>query len=252
MSAPNHAAVTLEAQLPKHRQLQRVIPIVSPHFIPAERLAARPDWRTEFGRPAPLALEIGCGTGHFVLQRAAQQPEIDFLAIDIYNKGCLKTCRKLAAAGLDNVRVVRIEARELLVKAIPPASLQAIYINCPDPWPKLRHRDRRLVNRDFLILALHRLLPDGDLIFSSDCLDYAEQVATVLATLPGFTNQLDQPYLGQLPGYPLSKYMRRFLGQGLPLHFIHHRRNPAVPLPAPVDPDLQRGFRARRPGAGDA
>jgi len=252
MSSSNHAAVALDTLPREHRQIQRVIPIVSPQFIPAERLAERPDWCAEFGRSAPLALEIGCGTGHFILQRAAQQPGTDFLAIDIYNKGCLKTCRKLDAAGVNNVRVMRVEARELLVKAIPPASLQAIYINCPDPWPKLRHRDRRLVNRDFLALALHRLLPDGDLIFSSDCHDYAEQVATALATLPGFTNQLEQPYVGQLPGYPLSKYMRRFLGQGLPLHFIHHRRDPAAPLPAPVDPDLQRGFRARRPGTGDA
>jgi tRNA (guanine-N7-)-methyltransferase len=252
MSSPNHAAVAPEALPREHRQIQRVIPIVSPRFIPAGRLAALSDWCTEFGRSAPLALEIGCGTGHFILQRAAQQPETDFLAIDIYNKGCLKTCRKLDAAGLDNVRVMRVEARELLVKALPAASLQAIYINCPDPWPKLRHRDRRLVNRDFLALALHRLLPGGDLIFTSDCHDYAEQVATALAALPGFTNQLEQPYVGQLPGYPLSKYMRRFLGQGLPLHFIHHRRDPAVLLPVPVDPDLQRGFRARRPGTGDA
>ena len=252
MSSPNHAAVVHETRPRVHRQIQRVIPIVSPYFIPAERLTGRPDWRAEFGRSAPLALEIGCGTGHFILQRAAQQPETDFLAIDIYNKGCLKTCRKLAAARLSNVRVVRVEARELLVNAIPAESLQAIYINCPDPWPKQRHRDRRLVNRDFLALALYRLLPDGDVFFSSDCHDYAEQVANALAALPGFTNQLEQPYVGQLPGYPLSKYLRRFLGQGLPLHFIHHRRNPAVPLPAPVDPDLQRGFRARRPGTGDA
>jgi len=236
----------------EHRQLQHVIPIVSPHFIPAARLAARPDWPGEFGRPAPLALEIGCGTGHFILQRAMQQPQTDFLAIDIYNKGCLKTCRKLAAAGLGNVRVIRIEARELLLKAIAAESLQAIYINCPDPWPKQRHRERRLVNRDFLALALCRLRPDGELFFSSDSRDYAEQVAAALATLPGFINQNDQPFSGELPGYPLSKYMRRFLGQGLPMHFIHQRRNPAVPLPTAIAHDLQRGFRAKRPGPGDA
>ena len=252
MNAPNHTVVAVETLLRKHRQIQRVIPIVSPHFLPAERLAAVPDWRVEFGRLAPLALEIGCGTGHFILQRAVQQPESDFLAIDIYNKGCLKTCRKLASAGLHNVRVARVEARELLLKVLPAESLQAIYINCPDPWPKQRHRDRRLVNRDFLALALSRLHPEGDLFFSSDCRDYAEQVVTALAALPGFTNQFEQPYVGQLPGYPLSKYMRRFIGQGLPLHFIHHRRNPAVPLPAPVAHDLQRGFRVRRPGAADA
>ncbi|NJC87729.1 MAG: tRNA (guanosine(46)-N7)-methyltransferase TrmB [Desulfuromonas sp.] len=227
---------------------QRVIPIVSPLFVPTEQLARPLDRLALFGRLAPLALEIGCGTGHFVLQRARQQPELDFLAIDIYNKGCLKTCSKLDAAGLTNVRVLRMEARELLVEALPDDSLQAIYINCPDPWPKKRHRERRLVNRDFLELALRRLHPAGELFFSSDQRDYVEQVAEVLADVPGFRNQLAAPFVESLPGYPLSKYMRRFLDQGLPVHFLHHRRDPAISLPALSGLDLRRGYRARRPG----
>jgi tRNA (guanine-N7-)-methyltransferase len=236
--AGNHA--------PERPRVQRVIPICSKRFVPAERLATPPDWPAEFGRIAPLSLEIGCGTGHFILQRASQQPETDFLAIDIYNKGCLKTCSKLDAAGLANVRVLRIEARELLAKAIPADTLQAIYINCPDPWPKKRHRNRRLVNRDFLEFALRRLRPDGELFFSSDCHDYVEQVAALLAGLAGFRNQLAAPFVAGLPGYPLSKYMRRFLDQGLPVHFVHHRRDPAIPLPTLPPPDLECGFRAKR------
>lgn len=226
---------------------QRVIPIVSPRFIPVERLAAPITWADEFGRHAPLALEIGCGTGHFIVQRAMQQPCTDFLAIDIYNKGCLKTCSKLDAAGIANVRVLRIEARELLLNSIPANHLQAIYINCPDPWPKKRHRDRRLVNRDFLELALRRLVPDGAFFFSSDQRNYAEQVAEVIAGISGFRNQLDAPFVNQLPDYPLSKYMRRFLDQGLPVHFIHHRRNPSLALDDFQSPDLRQGYRSRRP-----
>jgi tRNA (guanine-N7-)-methyltransferase len=252
MTVASYSAAAVAGQSDPVRQRQRVIPNLSPRFIPVERLTAPIDWHAEFGRTAPLALEIGCGTGHFILQRAAQQPETDFLAIDIYNKGCLKTCRKLDAAGLRNVRVLRVEARELLARALPAESLQAIYINCPDPWPKQRHRERRLVNHDFLTLTLCRLRPGGDFFFSSDRRDYAEQVAISLAGLPGFTNQLAQPFVGQLPGYPLSKYLRRFLAQGLPLHFIHHRRDAAISLPPCTVPDLQRGFRAKRRGPGDA
>ena len=245
MNLPHSGAAV--SQPPERPRLQRVIPIVSARFLPVARLASPHDWAAEFGREAPLALEIGCGTGHFVLQQASRQPQTDFLAIDIYNKGCLKTCSKLDAAGVTNVRVLRIEARELLAKALPPDALQAIFINCPDPWPKKRHRDRRLVNREFLELALHRLRPDGDFFFSSDSRDYVEQVAAHLASLPAFRNQLATAFAEALPGYPLSKYLRRFLAQGLPVHFIHHRRNPAVPLPALPTPELGRGFRARRP-----
>jgi tRNA (guanine-N7-)-methyltransferase len=247
MSSSCHG-IAISAQFGLQRpRVQRVIPIVSPCFVPVEQLQAPFDGTAMFGRCAPLALEIGCGTGHFVLERAGQQPETDFLAIDIYNKGCLKTCRKLEAAGTGNVRVLRIEARELLVKAIPAAGLKAIYVNCPDPWPKKRHRERRLVSRDFLELALHRLEPGGDFFFSSDRRDYAEEVANLLAGIPAFRNRLSAAIATELPGYPLSKYMRRFLDQGLPIHFVNHYRDPALPLPLFEAPDLQRGFRSRRP-----
>ena len=235
------------AALPVRPRTQRVIPIVSPLFVPHERLARPHDWTVEFGRTAPLALEIGCGTGHFVVQLARQQPETDFLAIDIYNKGCLKSCRKLEAADLTNVRVLRIEARELLVNAIAPDTLAAIYINCPDPWPKQRHRERRLVNREFLAFALRRLRPGGAFFFSSDQRDYVEEVATALTATPGFSNRLAAPFVEELPGYPLSKYMRRFLDQGLPVHFINHRRDPELPLAELPAPNLQSGYRSRRP-----
>ena len=72
---------------------QRIIPITSANFI-AGRTPDQPlDLPSIFGNNHPLALEIGCGTGHFVLERARKQPGTNFLAIDIYNKGCLKTCK---------------------------------------------------------------------------------------------------------------------------------------------------------------
>ena len=231
-------------------RIQRVIPIESPLFLPVTLLEDAPDWAALFDRKAPLALEIGCGTGHFVVELARRHPEVNFLAIDIYNKGCLKSCRKLEAAGLHNVRVMRVEARELMLKALPADSLQAIYINCPDPWPKKNQRKRRLVNRDFLELALRRLVPEGELFFSSDQQDYAEEVAAALEKVPAFLNQLPAPLVTELPGYPLSKYMRRFLGQGLPIHFIHCRRDPAAVLPEFAAPALQSGYRSRRPESG--
>jgi tRNA (guanine-N7-)-methyltransferase len=246
-TAPSLAAEFVNVEV--RPRIQRIIPIVSPRFIPVERLARPINWSDEFGRRAPLALEVGCGTGHFIVQRALQQPETNFLAIDIYNKGCLKTCNKLEAAGIANVRVLRVEARELLIKTLPAESLQAIYINCPDPWPKKRHRGRRLVNRDFLEVTLRRLVPDGDFFFSSDQHDYTEQVAAALTEVPGFCNLLPAPLAESLPGYPLSKYMRRFLDQGLPVHFIHRRRLAGIDLPDLEIANLRHGYRSRRPKA---
>ncbi len=231
--------------------IQRVIPIASPYYVTEEGLAGNGGLAGLFPRQAPLALEIGCGIGDFILQRARQQPEVNFLAIDIYNQGCLKTCRRLERWGIENVRVMRVEARYLLTRHGLEGLFSAVYINCPDPWPKKRHRKRRLVNGDFLLTLLYFIGAGGDLYFSSDVGDYAEQVATELAQLPGYDNPLGMPVAPELPEYPLSKYMRRFLDRGQPLHFIHARRNPARILEAASLPAVRAGFRVRWGLAGN-
>jgi len=230
---------------------QRIIPIESPLFVPEASLPAAGGLGALFPRRAPLALEIGCGIGDFILQRARQQPETNFLAIDIYNKGCLKTCRRLEQAGLDNVRVVRTEARYLLSHCCAPGELAAVYINCPDPWPKKRHRKRRLVNREFLQSLLFYLEPGANFYFSSDIADYAEEVAEQMTTLPAFRNGLAVAVARDLPGYPLSKYMRRFLDLGQPIHFVHARRDRAWQADPAELPPVAAGFRVRWSCAGN-
>jgi tRNA (guanine-N7-)-methyltransferase len=202
--------------------------IISPAFVSTERLAAAGELSALFVQPRPLALEIGCGIGDFIVQRAAQQPQVNFLAIDIFNQGCLKTCRRVDAAGLDNVLVARAEARFLLANYSRPESLVAAYINCPDPWPKKRHHRRRLLSSDFLHLLRGCLQPAGELYVSTDFAPYAEAVAELLAGLPGWENCLEEPWALALPDYPASKYQLRFLEQGLPVFYFHCRKAAAA------------------------
>lgn len=222
---------------------QRMIEITSPTFIPEPQLDSPADFVALFGNDNPLALEIGCGIGDFMVQLAAQQSQRNFLAIDIYNKGCLKTCRRIDAAGLTNVRVMRIEARLLLERYLTMESLAAVYINCPDPWPKKRHRQRRLVNQDFLRTLLYYLRPGGELYFSTDFADYAEQVAPQLLGLSDYRSSFPQLPAALPADYPRSKYMRRFIDQGQPIYFIHSSKRAScasgLHLLAPVRP----GFR---------
>lgn len=232
---------------------QRVIPNTSPTFIPDPEndTSFRP--QTTFPRSAqPLALEIGCGIGDFILPLAASRPEVNYLAIDIYNQGCLKTCRKIDAAGLDNVRVMRIEARHLIARYLDPWSLSAIYINCPDPWPKARHRERRLVNADFLEVVRFALQPGGELFFASDVADYAEEVTALIVAQCGFDRLTPEPYCTELqPDYPISKYMRRFLELGQLIHFVRLRRQSnETELPQVRPSAVRAGFRVRRETIG--
>ena len=220
---------------------QRIIPITSANFI-AGRTPDQPlDLPAIFGNNHPLALEIGCGTGHFVLERALNQPETNFLAIDIYNKGCFKTCNKIDEAGVQNVRVMRIEARWLLDKGLQPESLSAVYINCPDPWPKKRHWNRRLVNREFLLNLAQHLKPDGDFFFSTDFDNYAESVAEQIRDLNGYHNMLQNEWTHHLADYPISKYMQRFLDKGQQIYYLHYKRDAGVPRHLLPSPPVRRG-----------
>jgi tRNA (guanine-N7-)-methyltransferase len=222
-----------------------MIEITSPFFVREDALNSPADLLARFPADRPLALEIGCGTGHFITELATANRNTNFLTIDIYNKGCYKTCKKIEENGLDNVLVMRIEARYLLINFIEKESLAAVYINCPDPWPKKRHRSRRLVNQAFLEMLLHFLRPAGDFFFSTDFTDYAEQVAETLPGVTGFRNCLAAPWVTEMPGYPTSKYMQRFLERGQPIYFMHYRRQPGLQLKEIPAPEIHPGFRSR-------
>ena len=223
---------------------QRIIEISSPAFVRSAQLNSPADLSKQFTQQQPLALEIGCGTGHFVVEMAARHPEMNFLAIDIYNKGCFKTCKKADALGLTNVRVMRIEARNLLENYLEKEGLATVFINCPDPWPKKRHRNRRLVNQVFLHSLLHYLEPEVNFHFSTDVPDYAEQVAELIPTAEGYHNVLAAPWVTDLPDYPISKYMQRFLDLGQPIHYIHLQRSRDLNIETLPEPVLASGFRS--------
>jgi tRNA (guanine-N7-)-methyltransferase len=205
--------------------VQSFIHIDSPNYLKSEELAAPAEWSAVFGNDNPLALEIGCGIGDFIVKTAAERPGVNFIAIDFYNKGCYKTCRRIDRDGIGNVRVLREEARQFIAERIPKGSLAAVYINCPDPWPKKRHRKRRLVNRRFMEFLRDYLAPGADFFFATDFDDYGMDVAGMLPGVEGFENRLAPDlYRHELPGYHLSKYMMKFMAEGKKIYFVHYRK----------------------------
>jgi len=207
------------------RVTQSIIHIESANYLRPEKLTTPVGWSALFGNDNPLALEIGCGIGDFIANTAADHPDMNFIAIDFYNKGCWKTCRRIDRAGLGNVRVLRVEARGFIAEMIAPGSLAAVYINCPDPWPKKKHRKRRLVNRQFMVFTSQYLSQGAEFFFATDFDDYGIDVAGMLAGLDGFTNQLTPDlYRHELAGYHLSKYMQKFMAMGKKIYFVHYRK----------------------------
>ena len=223
---------------------QRMTLITSPIFIPEARLKNAGSFSALFGNNNPLVLEIGCGIGDFVVQIAARHPEQNFVAIDIFNQGCRQTCSRIERSGLTNILMMRIEARYLMHDYLGKDSLQAIYINCPDPWPKDRHRKRRLLNQDFLDLSLYCLQDSGELNFCTDFADYGESTAELLSQEQRYDNLAPTPYTHDLENYPISKYMQRFLDLDQPIYLCRYRKKPGIEI---GEPHLSKGFRLRWP-----
>ena len=121
-----------------------------------------------FGREAPLALEIGFGSGSFLEHVAREQPDWNILGAELSLAAVSRTFRRLRRAGLSRVRLYRGHGRFLVRDILPDRSVHRLYINFPDPWPKERHEHRRLLRGPFFELAAARLSDDGALLLTTD------------------------------------------------------------------------------------
>ncbi len=184
-----------------------------------------------FGRSAPVVLEIGFGMGEATVAMAAAQPGWDLLAVDVHTPGQGNLLRLVEEQGLDNVRVADGDATVLLRDSLPPASLTAVRVFFPDPWPKSRHVKRRLVDDDFAALVADRLADHGVLHVATDVAAYARQVAGVLRR---------QPLLApaEPPWRPRTRFEQRGVDEGRPSTDLAARRTPRRPAARPGRSDV--------------
>ncbi len=195
--------------------LERVGPRLG---LPVDR---RPlDLTTLFGRAAPVVLEIGFGMGEATAAMALAQPDRDVLAVDVHTPGHGNLLKLLGDAHLTNVRVVTGDARVLLAEMLGPATLAAVRVFFPDPWPKSRHAKRRLVTPPMIDLVADRLADGGVFHLATDIEQYAERVRAILDDHPGFR------LLDEVPWRPTTKFERRGLAAGRPAHDVAAVRVP--------------------------
>ena len=164
-----------------------------------------PTW---FGRAAPLILEIGSGMGESTAALAAAEPDVDHLAVEVFEPGIAALLMR--ATELTNLVVLRGDAVTLLSEKVPEASLAGIRIFFPDPWPKRRHHKRRLVQPAFVALAASRLQPGGTLHMATDWADYADQMRAVADAEPLLSGgEVRRP-----AWRPVTKFEARALSEG--------------------------------------
>jgi tRNA (guanine-N7-)-methyltransferase len=164
-----------------------------------------------FGRAAPVHLEIGFGNGEALAAMARLHPEINFLGIEVHRPGVGALLQRLETEVLTNVRVISADAVDVLSRRIPDQSLSAMYLFFPDPWPKLRHHKRRLVQPGLVSLVCQKLQIGGLWHLATDWEDYARHMLAVLTEAEGFENASGP---GQFAARPESRPLTRFERRG--------------------------------------
>jgi len=171
-------------------------------------------------RPGSIEVELGSGDGSFLIEYARAHPEKNFLGIERLLGRVQKTARKSARAGLDNVRLIRLEAGYFLEWMLPLESIDTLHVYFPDPWPKRKHRKYRLINERFPALADRVLLDRGCLHLRTDHADYFEQMTQVMREAPCF-----EPIA---PPLDLTRWVTDFeagfMAQGLPIYRASYRK----------------------------
>lgn len=178
----------------------------------------------------PVVLEIGFGMGETTAQMAAADPGTGILAADVHTPGQGNLMALAEREGLTNVRVANGDAIILLREMIEPGALAGLRVYFPDPWPKKRHQKRRLIQPEFVGLAVSRLRPGAIVHCATDWEPYAEQMLEVLTAEPGLENT--RPDGGYAPrpaptgpgGRPMTKFEAAGLAKGHTVQDLLFRR----------------------------
>ena len=171
------------------------------------------DLTAAFGREAPTILEIGFGMGEATAHIAGLMPEQNFLCCEVHEPGVGALLKRIGEQGLQNIRIVQHDAVEVVDHMLVPGSLAGIHIFFPDPWHKLRHHKRRLIQPPLVARLATRLAPGGYLHCATDWEPYAQQMLQVLSAESALHNTVDG--FAPKPHYrPLTKFENRGLKLG--------------------------------------
>ncbi len=176
------------------------------------------DLRRAFDNDRPTCLEIGFGNGDALAAMALAHPRRNYLGIEVHRPGVGHLLLELEREGLENVRVLRHDAAEILRHALPDRSLEGVYLFFPDPWPKKRHHKRRIVQPEFLAQLARVIRPGGFVHMATDWDEYARQMLDALRAAAEFTNTAaDDAYVPRPAERPLTRFERRGqrLGHGV-------------------------------------
>ncbi|MDE7185798.1 MAG: tRNA (guanosine(46)-N7)-methyltransferase TrmB [Lachnospiraceae bacterium] len=194
--------------------------IAKSRFVVHEPAGQRGKWNEVFGNDHPIQIEIGMGKGQFMMQLAAQNPDINYIGIEKYSTVLLRAVQKMEAQELMNLRFIRMDAEEIC-EVFGKGEVSKIYLNFSDPWPKDRHAKRRLPSRQFLARYHEILAADGRIEFKTDnqdLFDFAlEELEPAGWKLEAVTRDLHHDEK-MMAGNIMTEYEQKFSAMGNPIY----------------------------------
>ena len=138
-----------------------------PQYVILEPEAAKGKWHELFGNDNPIHIEVGSGKGAFITGMAQQNPDINYIGIDIQLSVLSYALDKVLASGAENVKLLRVDG-SALTNYFEDGEVDMMYLNFSDPWPKSRHEKRRLTYKTFLDTYKQILPENGEIHFKTD------------------------------------------------------------------------------------
>lgn len=165
-----------------------------------------------FGNENPLNLEIGIGNGEFIEKYALMKPDENWIGVEVFKKIFKLAEKRVNRVENNNVRIIQFDAA-LILRLFKDNSLKNIYVNFPDPWPKKKHKRRRLLKPEFIKLMVSKLEHGGLLQIATDHDDYAEEILENISQVEGIKSIYDTPFVRKVDDYFPTKYYRKFVSE---------------------------------------
>ena len=185
-----------------------------PQYVILEPEAAKGKWHELFGNDNPIHIEVGSGKGAFITGMAQQNPDINYIGIDIQLSVLSYALDKVLASGAENVKLLRVDGSSL-TNYFEDGEVDMMYLNFSDPWPKSRHEKRRLTYKTFLDTYKQILPENGEIHFKTDNRGLFEYS---LASFSQYGMVLNKVWLdlhaSDYEGNVMTEYERKFSEKG--------------------------------------
>ena len=183
-------------------------------YVVLEPEKYRGSWKQIFGNDNNINIEIGMGKGDFIIGMAKQNPNINYIGIEMFDSVLVRAVQKLEEENLPNLRLIRMDANE--IENVFENEIDTVYLNFSDPWPKKRHEKRRLTSHNLLSKYDLVFLEDKKIVQKTDNIDLfafsIESLSTYGYMLKNVTLDL---YNNMIEGNVATEYEKKFNEQGI-------------------------------------